>query len=72
MINIQAAIKQLQFEASCIDEAIAAIEKLQQRIAGAKPVERRGRKSMSIAERNEVSKRMRRYWANRRHKNANV
>ena len=49
---------------------IASLEELQ-RTAGAVPVlpqacKRRGRKSMSSAERQEVSERMRKYWAGRR------
>jgi len=49
---------------------IASLEELQ-RTAGALPVlpkgmQRRGRKSMDAAERQEVSERMKRYWAGRR------
>jgi len=59
-------IKELQEEKRRID---VLIEILEQRLAcsGSSPAPgRRGRKSMSEAERKEVSRRMRAYWAARR------
>ena len=49
-----------------IEQAISALENLQTGSITPRAVERRGRKSMNAAEREEVSRRMKRYWANRR------
>jgi len=52
-----------------LERAIAALEELDRtpgRVRAAFPAERRGRKSMGAAERQEVSARMRKYWASRR------
>lgn len=64
------AIQDLYAEKEKLERVIASLEELQ-RTAGALPVfakaaRRRGRKSMSPNEREEVSERMKRYWAERR------
>jgi hypothetical protein len=65
------AIQDLYAEKEKLERVIASLEELQ-RTAGAvpvlpaKPTKRRGRKSMSSEERQEVSERMRKYWAERR------
>jgi len=69
-MDIVKALRELYNEKKRLDAAIAALEA---RIrgghtgSGAKPAKgRRGRKSMSAAERLEVSRRMRLYWEARR------
>ena len=64
------AIQELYAEKEKLERVIASLEELQ-RNAGAllappKPAKRRGRKSMNSEERQEVSERMRKYWASRR------
>ena len=51
-----------------LDQAIAVLEELQQDSTGQSSVgsKRRGRKFMSAEEREQVSERMKRYWASRR------
>jgi hypothetical protein len=63
------AIQKLYAEKESLMRAIAALESLQQgSIIGTGEVRRskRGRKSMNSAERQEVSLRMKKYWASRR------
>ena len=69
-MDLYKAIQDLYAEKEKLERVIASLEELQ-RTAGAmpvlpKPVKRRGRKSMSPTERQEVSERMRKYWAGRR------
>ena len=69
-MDLHKAIQDLYAEKEKLERVIASLEELQ-RTAGAlpvlpKPVKRRGRKSMNAAERQEVSERMRKYWASRR------
>jgi hypothetical protein len=70
-MDLYKAIQDLYAEKEKLERVIASLEELQ-RTAGAVPVlppklaKRRGRKSMSSEERQEVSERMRKYWANRR------
>ena len=64
------AIRHLYAEKGKLEQAIAVFEELS-RTAGAAPITpkargRRGRKSMGAKERQEVSMRMKRYWAGRR------
>jgi hypothetical protein len=64
------AIQDLYAEKEKLERVIASLEELQ-RTAGNLPAlekaaRRRGRKSMSTTEREEVSERMKRYWAGRR------
>ena len=69
-MDLYKAIQDLYAEKEKLERIIASLEELQ-RTAGnfpvlPKPVKRRGRKSMNPSERQEVSERMRRYWASRR------
>ena len=69
-MDLYKAIQDLYAEKEKLERVIASLEELQ-RTAGAvpplpKPVKRRGRKSMNSDERQEVSERMRKYWAARR------
>jgi hypothetical protein len=69
-MDLYKAIQDLYAEKEKLERVIASLEELQ-RTAGAMPIlpkaaKRRGRKSMSPTERQEVSERMRKYWANRR------
>jgi hypothetical protein len=69
-MDLYKAIQDLYAEKEKLERVIASLEELQ-RTAGSlavlpKPVKRRGRKSMDPSERQEVSERMRRYWASRR------
>ena len=64
------AIQELYAEKERLERVIASLEELQ-RSAGAVPavtegVKRRGRKFMDPKERQEVSERMKKYWAARR------
>ena len=69
-MDLYKAIQDLYAEKEKLERVIASLEELQ-RTAGSlpalpKPLKRRGRKSMSPSERQEVSERMRKYWAGRR------
>ena len=69
-MDLYKAIQDLYAEKEKLERVIASLEELQ-RSAGAlpvapKPVKRRGRKSMSSKERQEVSERMKKYWESRR------
>ena len=70
-MDLDKAIQDLYAEKEKLERVIASLEELQ-RTAGAvsefpKATRgRRGRKSMSSTERQEVSERMRKYWAARR------
>ena len=69
-MDLNKAIQELCAEKEKLERVIASLEELQ-RTAGSLPVEprpanRRGRKSMNSAQRQEVSERMRKYWASRR------
>jgi len=69
-MDLYKAIQDLYAEKEKLERVIASLEELQ-RTAGSlpalpKPTNRRGRKSMSPSERQEVSERMRKYWAGRR------
>ena len=69
-MDLYKAIQDLYAEKEKLERVIASLEELQ-RTAGSlpalhKPAKRRGRKSMNSAERQEVSERMRKYWAGRR------
>jgi hypothetical protein len=70
-MDIYKAIRELHSEKARLDRVIAALEELQNRgdrttapvVSG-----RRGRKSMKAEEREQVSVRMKQYWARRRFK----
>jgi hypothetical protein len=70
-MNLYKAIQNLYTQKEKLERVIASLEELQRRggpgAAVASPaLKRRGRKSMSSAEREEVSRRMKKYWASRR------
>jgi hypothetical protein len=70
-MNLYKAIKHLNVQKEKLEQIIASLEELQQSGTSGADVapsaaKRRGRKSMSSAEREEVSKRMKKYWASRR------
>jgi hypothetical protein len=69
-MDLYKAIQDLYAEKEKLERVIASLEELQ-RNAGSLPLspaggKRRGRKSMGSKEREEVSERMKRYWASRR------
>ena len=69
-MDLYKAIQELYAEKERLERVIASLEELQ-RSAGGVPasshgVNRRGRKSMDPKERQEVSERMKKYWAARR------
>jgi hypothetical protein len=69
-MDLYKAIQDLYAEKEKLERVIASLEELQ-RAAGSVPAptrggRRRGRKSMGTKERQEVSERMKKYWANRR------
>lgn len=67
-MDLSDAIQKLYAEKQSLVRAIAALEALQQNSKLGDAVRRsgRGRKSMNPEERQEVSLRMKKYWANRR------
>jgi len=68
-MDLSDAIQKLYAEKESLMRAISALETLQQDSklgSGAVRRSRRGRKSMDPAERQEVSLRMKKYWARRR------
>jgi hypothetical protein len=60
-MDLKEILTQLYAERGLLDEAILQLEALAKGSTS-----RRGRKSMGIEERRQVSDRMRRYWAKRR------
>ena len=69
-MDLYKAIQQLYEEKERLERVIASLEELQ-RTASDVPIlppatKRRGRKSMTAAERQEVSARMKKYWESRR------
>ena len=69
-MDLYKAIQELYAEKEKLERVIASLEELQ-KSAGSLPIpppggKRRGRKSMSAKERQEVSERMKKYWAGRR------
>jgi hypothetical protein len=68
-MDLYKAIQDLYAEKEKLERVIASLEELQ-RTADLPPVlpqvQRRGRKSMDTKERQEVSERMKKYWASRR------
>ena len=70
-MDIYKAIRELHSEKVRLDRVIAALEDLQNHgdsSAGPGVGRRRGRKSMKAEEREQVSVRMKQYWARRRSK----
>jgi hypothetical protein len=74
-MDLYKTIQELYAEKEKLERVIASLEELQ-RAAGRAPAaalhggKRRGRKSMNARERQEVSERMKKYWANRRKQRA--
>jgi hypothetical protein len=69
-MDLYKAIQDLYAEKEKLERVIASLEELQ-RSSGPlpelpKPGKRRGRKSMTAKEREEVSERMKKYWESRR------
>jgi len=73
-VNFEKLIRDLYIQKEKLVQAIALLEELAVYRHGpspfANPLERRGRKSMGIDERREVSQRMKKYWAARRKREA--
>ncbi len=68
-MDLYKAIRSLYEEKKRLDRLIQSLEKIQARAAATqveKPRSRRGRRGMSADERQQVSERMKRYWAGRR------
>lgn len=59
-------IRELLIEKRRLDEAIGTLERLIEENPELTTGKRRGRKSMNPAERREVSRRMKKYWEQRR------
>ena len=71
-MDLQKTIQDLYAEKGKLERVIASLEELQRAAAANSNVmgrtKRRGRKSMGSDERQEVSERMKNYWASRRGK----
>ena len=68
-MDLKEVIEHLYAERERLERVIAALEELHRKggVPSAKKASgRRGRKSMEARERQEVSERMKRYWASRR------
>jgi hypothetical protein len=69
-MDLYKAIRDLYAEKERLERVIASLEELQRQESEAPafeaPGSRRGRKSMGSRERQEVSERMKKYWASRR------
>jgi hypothetical protein len=69
-MDLVAALRQLHAEKHKLDHAIEALQDLQRASVSVESLlssgKGRGRKSMGAEERKEVSKRMKKYWTNRR------
>ena len=68
-MDLRKTIEALKEERQRIERVLVELERLYAADAGAPagiPRKRRGRKSMGTEERQDVSKRMRQYWAKRR------
>jgi hypothetical protein len=72
-MDLHKYLHELYLEKKNLDRAIAALEAKQKRsVSPSRPARRRGRKSMSAEERQEVSRRMATYWAAKRAASASV
>jgi hypothetical protein len=66
-MDLTEIIRNLYSEKTKVENSIAALEALDPtHKAGARSPSRRGRKSMGDEERQQVSERMKKYWASRR------
>jgi len=73
-MHLLKALKELYAQKQKLERVIASLEELRL-CGGTSPlqqasVKRRGRRTMGLEERQEVSKRMKRYWASRRKRRA--
>lgn len=64
-MDVNKTLRELHQEKRQLDVAIAALE-ARLKVGAGRQKRRRGRKSMSAAERQEVSRRMSKYWESRR------
>jgi len=71
VMDLQETIRQLEIQKRKVELVIAELEQLQGKEGGVSP-NRRGRKSMGSEERQQVSERVKRYWANRREQREQV
>ena len=69
-MHLYKALQELYAQKQKLENIIATLEELQTAAASEKSqplgTKRRGRKSMGLAEREDVSRRMKKYWASRR------
>ncbi len=67
-MDVNKTLRELYAEKKQLDRTIQRLEARLQELEAAqsRPAPRRGRKNMSEAEREEVSRRMKEYWASRR------
>jgi hypothetical protein len=67
-LDLHKVIQFLRLERQKVDDSIAELENLQNDVvnSGDENPKKRGRKSMGPKERQEVSDRLKRYWASRR------
>ncbi len=66
-MDLNKIIRELQDERKKLDQIVASLEQLKLNSGKTSQLEsRRGRRSMDSDARQEVSKRMKRYWASRR------
>jgi len=69
-MDLHKAIQDLYAEKEKLERVIASLEELQKSVGSpstaTRTLRRRGRKSMSSSERQEVSQRMKKYWESRR------
>jgi hypothetical protein len=64
-VDLDKLIEKLTQERAALDEIIASLEQLQSVVPVERVKKRRGRKFMGEAERQDVSARMKKYWAAR-------
>ena len=70
-MNLTEIIRNLYIEKAKVENSIAALEALDSHAGPGPSVgRRRGRKSMGVEEREQVSERMKKYWAARREQGA--
>ena len=70
-MDLQKIIRELQEEREKLDQILVSLEQLKLKSDPGPVLEtRRGRKSMDVKARLEVSQRMKRYWEKRRNGNA--
>jgi hypothetical protein len=65
-MDLQKTIEELYAEKEKLERVIESLELLQGTSVPLGTVSRRGRKSMDLKERQQVSERMKRYWASQR------